>query len=282
MPSPVVVLVMSHTMPEQVARLVGRIREGDDVFVAVHHDPTGPPLALPAGDNVALLPDARPCRWGRLDLPEAVLRSLRWVTAAVPEHGWVLLVSGQDYPLRPMRDIEAELRTSTADAFVMHHRLDAAGPDQHPWQALARRRYLRRLRLPGTHRSVPFPRVRHPYRDGTSLFGGGVWINLGPAAVRHVLDQPELEQRLRRFLAWSPNPDETMVHTLLLNGSEHLRVVNDHRRYIRWVRGSAHPKTVTVDDLPDLRASDAFFTRKVDARKDSAVLDELDRLARDA
>src|SRR5205807_1149221 len=81
-----------------VRRLVSRLSKGDDVFVAVHHDPTGPPIELATRSNVALVPDAIRCRWRGFELVQATWHCLNWAAATVPELSWVLLVSGQDYP----------------------------------------------------------------------------------------------------------------------------------------------------------------------------------------
>lgn len=276
-PGPVVVLVMSHRDPGQVRRLVGRVCEGTDVAVAVHHDPTGEPLSLPPRDNVLAVPDPQPCRWGRLDLAQAVLRSLTWVARTVPEHSWVLLVSGQDYPAQPMRVTEDELHRTSHDAFLRHVRLDVANP-QTPWGRRARRRYLGHTRLPGTARALPLPRVRHPFRGPVQLWGGGLWVNLSREATSRVVQSP-VRDPVERFLGWSPIPDEAFLHTLLLNNADGLSLAPDNRRWIRWQSPSPHPMTVRAADVAEITSSGAFFTRKVDPRAHGDALDLLDASA---
>ncbi len=275
---PVVVLVLSHRYPEQVLRLVARVREGADTAVVVHHAPGGPPLDLPRADDVLAVPDPRPVRWGRLDLAQAVLRSMAHVQRTVPEHAWVLLVSGQDYPAQSVRRTEDELRTTPYDGFLRHVRLDEPGPDPTPWALRARRRYLGTTRLPGTHRGVPLPRVGHPFRHGVQLWGGGLWVDLSREAVGRVLESP-VRGRVERFLGRSPIPDEALLHTLLLNNAAGLRLSPDQRRWIRWGGASPHPRTVTLEEVPQIASSGAFFTRKVDPVAHGDALDALDAVA---
>ena len=278
-PGPVAVIVLSHRDPPLVTRLVDRLRSGRDVFVAVHHDPAGPPLALPAASNVAAVPDPRHCPWGRIDLALTMRRALGWVLDTVPELSWALLVSGQDYPTRSMTAVADELQASEADAYLRIFRLDDPAHLPGSWPARARRRYLRRRRLPFTHRSLPMARPLHPYRRGVHLYGGGVWFNLSREAAGRVVEAEALAARLERFLRWSPNPDETFVHTLLGNNSVGLRLVNDHRRYLRWRPGHhGHPEILGPEDLPAITAGDAFFARKVSAEH-AELLDRLDELA---
>jgi hypothetical protein len=277
----VAVVVLSHRGPAQVARLVSRLQGGRDVMVAVHHDPNGEPLGLRPSSSVALVPDPVPCPWGRPGINFAIRKSLDWLRSNVPELSWALLVSGQDYPIRTMRSIEDELADARCDAFVRHLRVDGdPADDEHRWQATTRQRYLYRRRLPGSARSVrlPWPR-RHPFHDGFRLYAGEQWVNLSARAVHKILDSP-LSDAMLRYLCRSPNADEAWVTSMVLNGDPELAVVNDRRRYVRWTGGgSAHPAVLGPDDLPALRASGAFFARKVDPAAWPQAYDVLDALA---
>ena len=280
---PIVVLVFSHRDPGQVHRLVGRLQEGRDVFVAIHHEPAGERLRDIEASDVALVPDPLHCAWGRVQMAEAMWRSLSWVASAVPELSWVLLISGQDYPAMPIRQLEHELRTTPHDAFLRHFRLDDdPALDVHPWQQIARRRYLRSRRVPFTARSMPWPR-RHPFGPTLHPFAGDVWFNLSAEAVRHALDSPALADELLRFLRGSANADELFIPTLVLNQQDHLDVVSDRRRFVRFAPGAPHPRELNVDDVPEIIASGAFFARKVDSRNGEllAALDAVTSAAAD-
>lgn len=277
----VAVVVLSHRRPAQVARLVSRLERGRDVVIAVHHDPRGEPLRLRPSSSLALVPDPVPCPWGRPGITEAICRSLAWLRANVPTLSWALVISGQDYPIRTMASIEAELNAARCDAFIRHFRLDGdPAKDVHPWQSATRRRYLYRRRVPGSARSVqlPWPR-RHPFHDGFGLYSGEQWVNLSARAVGKMLDSP-LADPLLRYMRRAPHPDEAAVVTLALSGKPELTVVNDRRRYVRWPGGGAwHPALLGAQDLPEMRASNAFFARKVDQEVWPEAYDMLDDLA---
>jgi Core-2/I-Branching enzyme len=277
----VAVVVLSHRAPAQVARLAARLAEdGRDTLVAIHHDPKGEPLALRASSSVALVPDPVPCPWGRSGINVAIRKSLEWLRANVPELSWVLVISGQDYPIRPMRSIEDELASAPCDAFMRYLRVDGdPADDVHRWQGIARQRYLYRRRLPGSARSVrlPWPR-RHPFGDGFRLYAGEQWVNLSARAVHKVLDSP-FNDRVLRYLRRSPNSDEAWLTTVALNGEPELTVVNDRRRYVQWPGGTPHPAVLGPDHLPALRESTAFFARKIDLDAWPQACDALDALA---
>jgi hypothetical protein len=277
------VVVLSHRGPAQVARLVSRLQDGCDTVVAVHHDPRGEPLRLRASSSVALVPDPQPSPWGRLGLVTAMRRSLEWMRSNVPELSWVLVISGQDYPIRTMASIEAELAGACCDAFLRHFRVDGdPAEDVHRWQARTRRRYLYYRRLPGSARSFRLPWARrHPFHDEFRLYAGDQWVDLSARAVHKVLDSP-LNGPLLRYLRRAPIPDEAWLGTVALNGQPELTVINERRRYIRWPGGgSFHPAVLGPDDLPALRVSNAFFARKIDLTAWPEACDVLDDLARE-
>ena len=275
---PVVVAVFSHRDPPQVRRLVERLLEGRRTVALVHHDPRGPRLDLPADDRVVVVPDPQPCDWGRIGFAQAMLRSLDLGVQAAPDLSWLLMVSGQDYPCRSLRQVEDELATAPADAYLRWLPVGAPADDEHPWQARCRDRYLHRVRVPFSRRHVPFPR-RSPFRGGTGLYIGDTWPNLGARAVAHVRAQAALRARVEPHLRWCQSPDEALLPTLLLNGAGDLRVVSDRRRFLRWVEGEPHPRLLTAEDAPAIVASTDFFARKIDSVGSAALLDLLDDAA---
>jgi hypothetical protein len=277
----VAVLVLSHRGPAQVARLVSVLQDGRDTMVAIHHDPNGEPLGLRPSAQLALVPDPVPCPWGRPGINIAIHKSLSWLRANVPGLSWVLVISGQDYPIRAMPAIEDELADAPCDAFMRYLRVDGdPADDVHPWQAAVRQRYLYKRRLPGMARAVrlPWPR-QHPFGNDLRMYAGEQWVTLSARAVHKVLDSP-YSDTVMNYLRRSVSADEAWLTTVALNGDPELTVVNDRRRYVRWPGGTAHPAVLGPGDLPALRDSNAFFARKADPVAWPEVFDELDQLAR--
>lgn len=275
----VVVAILSHRDPPLIRRLVDRVLEGDNTVALVHHDPRGESPRLRPHNRLLMVSDPRPADWGRLSLAQAMMRCLEFAHQTVPELGWLLLVSGQDYPTMPMEALEKKLYDSDADAMLRHFVVDARPDnDVHPWQAVCRRRYLRSVRLPGTRRSLPFPR-RHPFTGDTRLFVGDMWANLGYRAVQHLVNQRERLSQVESYLGWCSVPDEALLPTLLLNDSRDLKIRDARHRFIKWGEGGPHPAMLTPADVPAIMASDAFFARKVDSRLSPGVLQALDEAA---
>lgn len=269
-------LILSYTLPELVARLVTTLRAGDGVVV-VHHDDRR--SALGAVDALRVEPPS-PIEWGHGSQLAAVLRCLRWVRERV-DFEWLVLLSGQDYPIRPVREIEAELRAADVDAFIQIApvaplRLRRAGVDE-----FARRYRYRWARVPGRVASVaahahPLVQVRRlpsgayagiPARPPLPPYHGSDWFTLSRRAVDAVLAAPP-GHFLRTIV-----PTEAFVHTVL--ASSGLRLRDDNRRHMVFdPPSSANPRVLGLPDLDAALASGGQFARKF---ADLAVLDELDR-----
>jgi hypothetical protein len=277
----VIVAILSHRDPPMLSRLVGRVLEGERTVAVVHHDPRGEPHLLQESDRVRLVPDPAPCDWGRMSLALGMYHCIASARALVPDLEWVLLVSGQDYPAQHLLATERFLAASDADVLMRHFEVSPRPqPDETPWQARCRERYLHRLRIPGTRRSLPAPR-RPPFDSTLRLHVGDMWVNLRRAAIDHLIHQFQRSPEVVRYLSRCPVPDEALIPTLMLSGQPGLVVANERRRYIRWVEGRPHPETLDRSDYDDIRRSGAFFARKVDPAVSAQLLDDLDAAQRE-
>ena len=272
---PVVVPVLSHRDPPLVRRLVSSACwRASDTVALLHHDPRGPGARPARGRPRARRARPAALRLGAAALARAVLAVVEVAAARGARAVVVLLVSGQDYPARPLREVVAELRVAPADAYLRWFRVDAdPARDVHPWQAGRRRRYLHR-RPAARHAPLGAVPARSPFRgDGT-------------ARRRHV-GQP----RRRAAPTWSssaagwprssatccaaPIPDEALLPTLLLNDAGGL--TRARQPAVDPVdRGRRAPRPVSTSRTGRRSARPArFFARKVDAAH-RALLDLLD------
>jgi hypothetical protein len=116
-----VYLVTSHRNPQQVVRLVTALRRSSsDGQIVVHHDASRSVLdagALSGMKDVHQLPFSMPVNWGDFSIVEMNLRCLDWITRNL-DFDWLVLLSGQDYPIRPLPEFEQFIGEQRADAFL--------------------------------------------------------------------------------------------------------------------------------------------------------------------
>jgi hypothetical protein len=269
-------VVFSHQYPEQVLRLFRVLRAGSPgARLISHHDGS---LDLAGLGVERILPPTR-VSWGGSSQLAMMLRGLRF--ALDGEFDWLVLLSGQDYPLRPLAAIERDFVASGVDGFVEGVVVASEGDDEFTRRYFYRYRRVRPLVgralrpllptrvLPGGvlvgHRVTP-PLL--PVRRGSD------WLSLSRRAVQAVVDaRPEVLEHFRRTVA----PTEGFPQTVLY-ADPGLRLSGDTRRFTRWVDGASHPEVLGVGDLSSMLASGLDFARKFDPTVDSRVLDELDRV----
>ena len=102
----VVYFIASHREPNQIVRLVHRIRaERPSSLILIHHDYSKSefPHELFASDrNVEFVEDWVSGEWGGFSLVQLVLNGIDQLFERGHAFSWVTLLSGQDYPSRSL------------------------------------------------------------------------------------------------------------------------------------------------------------------------------------
>ena len=296
--------VVSHRNPEQVLRLVRVLREGPAADVLVRHDQRGSslPRSEIEAEGALAVEDDITFEWGGFGqlalLVELVERAAREL-----DPDWLLVLSGQDYPVRPLAENEAFLAQTGHDALLGDAWEVPTGKLPQPPRDEFFLRYLFRHyavpagtpRLPGRLRPLaylrerpsPLPpqlgvrRLKTPFGDRLRPFVSADWLTLGREAIAAVRRAAK-EERLVRYYQRVAVPSEGFFATVLLNHPQ-LDVARHNRRYAHFATpGDPHPKVLTASDLDAIEASDALFARKFDSELDAGVLDLLDERRRAA
>ncbi len=231
------------------------------------------------------------------------------------EFDWMVMLSAQDYPIKPLTGFADHLAANEIDAVFR------AVPISQVPQAIERismrHRYLFQYRPAGIHESEllrhgirdlirgstrslifalnivqPFFKLYRlqdemPYRFGwrarrTPFDGswpcwkGSQWFALSRGALEYVLTYMADHPEYVEYYSKTMVPDESMLATIVFN-SPNLRVANRDVTYTRWANWqSGHPDIFRVTDLRELIAAPQYFARKFDIDRDARILDELD------
>ena len=275
-------LIRAHHAPNLLERLVRRLA-GPEAGVFIHVSRSADDAVYE--EMVSRLHDVagvawlsrRTCRYGGFSLVEATLAGIDAIAEEGPLPGHTVLLSGQDYPLRPRDEIEAFLERAGEQSFVHHGAIPSAawrpergGLDRVQHVYFERFRYRTRLlRLPLVTRSFP---------AGLWPYGGSAFWGLAAPALAYVRRFVRENPRVMRFFHHTLIPDELFFQTVLLNSPLRDTIINEELHYVDWSGGSAHPATLGEADLEQMLASGKLFARKFDPA-DSDVLDRLDEAA---
>lgn len=127
----VVYLIASHTNPEQVVRLVKTLKTGNSSSaVVIHHDYSKSfldPKAFEGIPNVWILDNHVAVQWGKFSMIKMKLHALEWMLAHL-EFDWMVFLSGQDYPIQPLGQIEHFLETTPYDGFMSGVPIESTTP----------------------------------------------------------------------------------------------------------------------------------------------------------
>lgn len=292
-------LITSYALPDQVLRLARTLRAGSpDAPIVIHHDDRGSRLDEPALARLGAVELVRPpvaVAWGTGSQLEMHLRCFAWLVERVA-FGWMVMLSGQDYPIRPLADVERDLRASPFDGYVQGEPVPAPDWRRRDVDEFARRYHYRwrPVRPPGPRlrraiaaarpllllREMPSGtllgrRCPTPFSSSLPCRRGSDWLTLSRAAAEALVaaarSRPDVVKHYTRAIV----PSESFAHTIL-HATPGLRLSADTRRYTSWRPDAHRPDVLGVADLERILASGADFARKFDVTHDAAVLDELD------
>ena len=300
-------VLLTHSNPEQILRLVGALNELYEAPpIVCHHD-----FAQCALDralfpnNVAFVDPHLPTFWGCFSIVPAALAAMRILMNCKNAPDWLYLLSGSDYPVMSPDKVVSMLAQTRFDAFIDHREITydgyfrfarggerdtATGFSRSSYQALAYRRYCA-VAVPRPSRQKPFafPPVGHsylyhpawralvpgPFSSNFLCFAGEHWFTVSNKAASTLLAETSQSERLLAHLRPRESPEECFYHSVL--GNSPLALSNNNLRYIHWSSPDAwHPSSLSLDHLPDISNSGAHFARKMAAG--SPLLTELDRM----
>ena len=268
-------IILAHTLPEHLVRLVRRL-ESESACFFIHVDARAPSdvmaeveRELGAVPHVQLLPRHR-VHWAAFSQVEAVLEGVRALLEWPADVDYGVLLTGQDYPLRPPDVIERTLQQADGRSFLGYRPSDGRFLKRVTRRHWHREVLGRKLRLP--NRFMPITVRRSPPAGLRPFHGSGHWC-LSRRCLEYVVGHdPETIE----FFRWSSSPDEAIFQTILINSPLAATIVNDDLRYVDWSEGGASPRVLTSYDLDRMLASHCLFARKFDPRVDSEVIDALD------
>jgi hypothetical protein len=312
--------LQTHTRPTQILRLVTLIKEGSPgSVVVIDHDASRAPLDASLFWS---LPDVHvlngPGGYGDFSHLDRYFAAVEWLDAQGITFDWLQNMTGQDYPLRPIAELERAVADSGVDGYLQYAPVFpertppaadwGAGPEyrlckpfdtrmrfdyRHCWvgrPTRTKQQWLRPImiinllqpwvRVSLGFSTVGFRRNSTIFSDDFICYGGSFFCVLAAHCVRYAREFARTNPDIVAYFRTMPAPDEVFLQTVLVNSGK-FRLVPSGTHYIDFSRSrNNHPKTLGMADLAAMIASGAHWARKFDPSVDSEVLDVLDRRVR--
>jgi hypothetical protein len=281
-------LVLAHQHPHLLARLVRRLLDADGIVV-IHFDANcgDAPVEelqrlLGADFGRLVMVDRVAVVWGEWSLVEATLNGLRAIAALDQQPDYVYLLSGSDYPVRPLDELAGFLERNRGREYI-----ESFDDKKHLWvkKGIQTERYLYHF---------PFNWSRHPRLFALALrlqkllrlkrripsgidphFGSQWWV-LTWTSCAAILEQCS-NRKLLRFFKKSWVPDELFFQTLIRNVARHGNI-RSHTLTLYRFTNSGTPVVYCNDHHDYLARQNFFFARKISPWADD-LRDRLDQLA---
>lgn len=276
-------LIVAFKNPEQVFRLAKSLQTPyNDIFIHIDKKVDQKPFQYIANlPHVHFIRNRQYVVWGGYSITETYITGIKEVLDH-SNYDYVVLMSGQDYPLKPIADFNNFLNQNREFSLLS---VEAKVPKSTWWKiAVDRYKYYhlndykfygKKLVHKISKRVLPHRKFIYP---NYKLYGGpgATFCALTKQAAEYLVNFMHDNRKAQRYAKFTHASDEFWFQTLLMNSSLKDKVINQPLWYIDWGGVSKHPRVLTILDYPSLIESGMFFARKFDMYIDESVLDMLD------
>lgn len=286
------IMIMAHKDVEQLCRLVEYFSRDCNVFIhfdkkydLTEHDVD----SLKQYPWVRQVVQTHDVYWGGTSVLDCEMSLIR-MAYEKSDAGYFHLISGQDYPIRPLDSFlqffenhkdedkheylqfthlpHPKWERNTFRRLQYYYPYDLAGDRPNPRGWVAQKVMEQQMR--GTKRPLP--------DEFDHIYGGSQWFSISRDAVKTLLDYTDRSPSFYKRMWMTFAPEECYVATVLVNLLGEDRINNKNLRFIRWrFENGNSPANLGMEHFRYLTAGDHFFARKVELPCSAGLLDNIDR-----
>lgn len=282
--------MLCHKDSVQINKLIDKLCEFSDADVYIHVDMNHSEIRneIKKQENIVLVSVDQSYRiqWGSIDIVKATLELIRKVKASDKQYDYIWLVSGQDYPICPVKEIEKRLSegaglnyieciTSDDKQYNRYRKLyEVAYPSWINGNSVLIKSIKRiYMILTGGYQHTFLLFIRHKPFDFDFSFGSQWWTITAEAAFE-ILEYSNCHPEILEYFKKSIIPDECFFQTVFMRGA-YSKNKAMNLTYINWGKNRRSPETLTMEDYEKLqeKAKTFCFARKF-SRDESRLLIE--------
>ncbi len=280
-------IILAHKNPRQLLQLITRLDDNKSEFflhIDKKSDLTQFRAVVDYGSNVHLV-QRELTNWGGFGLVKATLNALEMIRE-YKIFDRVILLSGQDYPIKNNGFINRFFKTTPASIFLEY----TAIPDYNRWHTtggmyrinkyfFGLKTYQRYAAKALNLGSKFLPALQRKIPNGLKPYAGSQWWTIDNYALNYILNYIKDNPVYTAFHKYTFAPDEVYFHTILLNSTDErivTKISNNNLMYARWLHAtSSHPEIVSKHSVEELVYSSDLFARKFEQEADTEVFDQI-------
>lgn len=284
-------IIIAHKNPEQLFRLVKTLDDGLSMFF-IHIDKSISINQFEIFDNlkdkVKFIIQVF-SKWSTFGLVQCTLNGIKEVQQSNIGFDRIILLSGQDYPIKSNNYINNYLEKSTFSLFFEYWPL----PNYNKWPTdkggmyrvnkyfFGLKTYQLFLSKSINLLTVIFPFLKRKIPNQIKPFAGSQWWIIDKYAMDYIIDFVKKYPKYINFHKYTFGSDELFFQMILLN-SDNQKILNsiknNNKRFMKWKNSSsAHPEVLDEKDFNDIQKSEALFARKFDLSKNPKILNLIDK-----
>lgn len=296
---------MAHKNPDQLQRLIDRLNDNFSYFI-IHIDKKSdiePFIHAVKGNNILFLSNRVNCLWGDFS---QIIATIRLIEEAIKtkRKGMVILLTGQDYPIKSSAEIDHFLDQYSNFNFIDTVPVEQIWPDNYKDKTESYKFNLSAERGHSiTFRKVSKASIKAFFKGTISLrqlcllrkkrklklnlkqYGGSAWwaFNHETLEKMHTFIKNNYAP-LYDYYQYTTCPDEIFFQTIAKHLSEQDPSIQllPSFTYVNWVRFINDPSSVTftINDFEELKSQpyNKLFARKFDITLDKSIFDALDKM----
>lgn len=274
-------IMLCHKSPEQINKLIEKLTEFSDADIYIHVDMNHSEIRerIKTQDNVKLVPEDRSfyIEWGSVDMVKATLQLIREVKESGKQYDYIWLISGQDYPICSIAEIENRLAQQKGINYIecittkdkQYDRYKKLYEVAYPSWINGNNVVIKSIKriymiLTGGYRHTFSLFVRHKPFDFEFSFGSQ-WWTLTSSAAFEILEYNDKHSEILKYYEKSIIPDECFFQSMFMRGPyKDKRTMN--LTFINWGKNRRSPEILTAKDYEKIREQGKTycFARKFD------------------
>jgi len=290
----IIYLIIAHKNPKQVIKLVNKINTGN-VCILIHFGKDADDKSFELlvsefeGEKNIFFIKRYESFWGR-GIIEPILEGINVIAQKNLQFDFIVLLSGQDYPIKNRGEISNFFRNNRGKSFVSYVQLPEPTWDKgvnYRWERFfytsfnPRKNFSSKIKFYFMNfvynRLILILYGKRKFPTEFIPYGGSAWWCLSKDAIQYIYNFVKENEEFVEFFDYVFLPDEIFFQTILLNSPLKENIVNQSLTYDNWIAGGSHPKILCTEDFDALMTIDALFARKFDAKECQEILDMIDR-----